>query len=1172
MEEDNAIEMYKAFASPSSINDSDSQNDSNPLEATAIIQWKDVKFKAKIYLKGNLLCCTATDDVQVPLVFVLEKIQTRKIETEDSTFGCEIGVLDEAENIRICFDEDKIREKWMIKMSISSHQMARAELDEIAYKFYTMGSGISSENSSSHLNSNPFLDYYLAAPIKKNHTFALSQSNNLPFRRLAVEETMWESKMSFTVPRELLKLFRRWNLEMCALLESRQMEWPCSSRRCVEQCLRLYRENGEAYEQCIEFIDIYSGPQFRKSTEKYRVAFSPVPTNVHVQIYSVTGEEERTLISSGTASALPLRFQNGGLQRLISALPPELATSETTFVMKRQQLLELKRKIGAISKKLDTEWKAGKNGKIDNFCVGIYSDIKQMHETLLDVERSLPNADAYVEALAQHCHSRMKLGEKISLNICDGVTNQLDALDVMLISLHTKIAALSMDEGSGQNLREEYEKTTKSAMTSCLDMLLLLADSLLEAHLYAYVLTLGQDAANCAAFVHIQLRIEFVLSQTISIASTALLNRIYKGWPSDAESISHDMLLVVFSFLSAYGDERGMAEDAVVAWRVLENRVKFQFVKAPSTVCRNCIPIVKGHPANIEISLPLPHETFENLPESLKSGAQFHVKTAYFNIGVNHEASLGQTFGGIAFESAINLDAAERIRLFANKKQHSTVIEAANELSNTVKQDPSRKNLAIFEWAMKCCELLGGESVICCKSGKDRTGMAVTLEQGRVLKETCALTSSQLSEVVAALRIDGLRRENCKKNVGKPLFSFSTFQMHFLPKNYSIFTLALHSIVSEMNLCKERETGNQKMTDLKFTGEDIWQDREIRFDVDHKMLRLTVGEIQVDRMDNVEDTKGNNGDKGIMRVTNLRLIWHAVSMPRINITIGWSCVTGIQSRMAASTQRKNRLSAPTVADRNGQMPKKTADEFRQLPIRANQQKRIRGTTCEAIFVLAKALSGASTKFEFIFTGTTTAAHSKLFNTIASINRSYETTKLYREIKMRGAIIDDNSNLKLLPLEQMVDKIPGVWNLSSEQGNLGMFVITNCRVVWFAELNTLYNVSIPYLTLFSCRVRESKFGMALVLETTSSSGEYILGFRVDPLEKLHQVCQAIQSMLKSHLHKPIFGVTFHKDKPPSPTEASKAEALDYLEDDVEIEQKQLRTDAFAVGIVYSRKAF
>lgn len=48
MEEDNAIEMYKAFASPSSANDNDNQTDSNSLEATAIIQWKDVKFKAKV--------------------------------------------------------------------------------------------------------------------------------------------------------------------------------------------------------------------------------------------------------------------------------------------------------------------------------------------------------------------------------------------------------------------------------------------------------------------------------------------------------------------------------------------------------------------------------------------------------------------------------------------------------------------------------------------------------------------------------------------------------------------------------------------------------------------------------------------------------------------------------------------------------------------------------------------------------------------------------------------------------------------------------------------------------------------------------------------------------------------------------------------------------------------
>lgn len=59
-------------------------------------------------------------------------------------------------------------------------------------------------------------------------------------------------------------------------------------------------------------------------------------------------------------------------------------------------------------------------------------------------------------------------------------------------------------------------------------------------------------------------------------------------------------------------------------------------------------------------------------------------------------------------------------------------------------------------------------------------------------------------------------------------------------------------------------------------------------------------------------------------------------------------------------------------------------------------------------------------------------HSKLFNTVNSVHRAYETTKLYRELKMRGAIVDESYNLKLLPLEQLVDKVNGVWNLSTDQ--------------------------------------------------------------------------------------------------------------------------------------------
>ena len=53
----------------------------------------------------------------------------------------------------------------------------------------------------------------------------------------------------------------------------------------------------------------------------------------------------------------------------------------------------------------------------------------------------------------------------------------------------------------------------------------------------------------------------------------------------------------------------------------------------------------------------------------------------------------------------------------------------------------------------------------------------------------------------------------------------------------------------------------------------IWQDREIRFDVNISQLQPRKGEKVFDSINSVEDTKGNNGDKGNLMITNLRLIW-----------------------------------------------------------------------------------------------------------------------------------------------------------------------------------------------------------------------------------------------------------------------------------------------------------
>ncbi len=82
-----------------------------------------------------------------------------------------------------------------------------------------------------------------------------------------------------------------------------------------------------------------------------------------------------------------------------------------------------------------------------------------------------------------------------------------------------------------------------------------------------------------------------------------------------------------------------------------------------------------------------------------------------------------------------------------------------------------------------------------------------------------------------------------------------------------------------------------------------------------------------------------------------------------------------------------------------------------------------------------------------------------------LNRAYDTSKLYRDLRLRGSIVRDG-DLIMLPLEELYSKTNGVWNLSSDQGNLGTFFMTNVRLVWHATLASNFNVSVPYMQIVS----------------------------------------------------------------------------------------------------------
>lgn len=84
-------------------------------------------------------------------------------------------------------------------------------------------------------------------------------------------------------------------------------------------------------------------------------------------------------------------------------------------------------------------------------------------------------------------------------------------------------------------------------------------------------------------------------------------------------------------------------------------------------------------------------------------------------------------------------------------------------------------------------------------------------------------------------------------------------------------------------------------------------------------------------------------------------------------------------------------------------------------------------------------------------------------------RSYQSTFLYRELKLRSAILS-SGHLKLLPKEQLYSTLGGIWNLSSDQGNLGTFIVTNVRLIWYADINESFNISLPHMQIGSVSAR------------------------------------------------------------------------------------------------------
>jgi len=183
----------------------------------------------------------------------------------------------------------------------------------------------------------------------------------------------------------------------------------------------------------------------------------------------------------------------------------------------------------------------------------------------------------------------------------------------------------------------------------------------------------------------------------------------------------------------------------------------------------------------------------------------------------------------------------------------------------------------------------------------------------------------------------------------------------------------------------------------------------------------------IDSINAVEDTKGNNGERGAFSVTNLRIIWCSHANPNINLSTFPFAFHRIDSFIAIVQFLLLSLTWAillylSLNDSRGRMCYLFVlcviisvaagigfDCVVSMSIRS-ASSRLRGGNVQALHVMTKF---NNSRFEFIFTSLVKNSP-RLFTTIQAVSRAYETTRVYRDVKY----VDGNSRSREIPLQYM----------------------------------------------------------------------------------------------------------------------------------------------------------
>lgn len=178
---------------------------------------------------------------------------------------------------------------------------------------------------------------------------------------------------------------------------------------------------------------------------------------------------------------------------------------------------------------------------------------------------------------------------------------------------------------------------------------------------------------------------------------------------------------------------------------------------------------------------PTPHVAFYNAPEN-RAGHTINLQKLVHFIMTNYDCDREMTQELICD----NGDFSEQLSVGVDGEVDSRTCGACCGRMRSRAWTSSRASCVGAEkkWHVGVGEQLHTGIVVMCKSGKDRTGMLITLREAKILESSNIISKCSVEGYLDLIRQYGTRIMNTEKNTGKAQYMFNPIQNTFLPKQF----------------------------------------------------------------------------------------------------------------------------------------------------------------------------------------------------------------------------------------------------------------------------------------------------------------------------------------------------------------------------------------------------